>query len=156
MKKLALFLLLAALPLMAADNPSNIYAAGLSFNPASSPRVAGTGLYAHLMSDGSGTYAFTALDVVPTSSTLQVTTNVSAGVAQKLATIANIPFYAPVAAGLSVNGPSLGFQWSGGVLGSVKIKGSWHALIGARFQNSAVSGGSGYQLLPSVLFSWGQ
>lgn len=154
MKKLALVLMLLC-GLALAQNPANIYGVGAAFNPSVAPNVAGFGLYGHQLLDG--TYAVSMLDVVPLpNSPSVVTTNLSVGVAQKLATIAGMNFYAPAGVGFTVNGPNVGFQWNGGVMGSVKLKGNYRALLGFRFQKSAVSNGEGYQLLPTVAIAWGQ
>ena len=169
MKTLALLLTLVSLcgsginsaaqtPLPSAPSaqPSNVYAAGPSFNPTASPKIAGTALYARLASDGTGTYLFTVYDAIPTSTKqLSVTSNVGVGVAQKLFTIGKIPFYAPVAGGPSWTGSNIGWQWSGGILGAVRIKNNWHAYPSVRFSKSSVSN-SGYQIIPTVLFGWQQ
>src|SRR5258708_4681169 len=81
--------------------PSNVYAGGVTFNSSAAPRVAGTGLYARLISDGSGTYAFTVVDALPASvQPFTVTSNFSVGIAQKLFTVGNIPIFVPTAAGV--------------------------------------------------------
>lgn len=134
----------------------NMYAAGVSYNAGASPSVAGTGLYARLVAN-TGTYAFTALDVLPnTLKPLTVNTNVGIGVAQKIATIANIPVYVPTAAGISFNGANTGWQWNVGALASIKLKGNYYLMPTVRLVKSSVSNGTGYQPIAGVLFGWGR
>ena len=138
-----------------AQTPANIYAAGVSYNHGATPSIAGTALYAHSV-DSSGTYAFTVYDALPASTKpFTVTSNVGLGLAQKLFTIHNVPVFAPTSAGVSFTGSNTGWQWNGGIAASVKIKGNWHAYPTVRFLKSSV-GGSGYQVLPSILFGWAQ
>jgi len=159
MKRLFALLLLSALPALGQtlpSAPSNVYAAGVSFNSAASPRVAGTALYAHLASDGTGTYVFSVYDAIPTTTNpISVTSNVGVGVAQKLFVVGKIPFYAPVAAGVSWNGSNTGWQWSGGVMSAVKLnKSGWHVYPNVRFSKSSVNVGSGYMLIPGILLGF--
>jgi hypothetical protein len=141
----------------APDNVSNLYAAGLSGNPGATPQIAGTAMYAHLVNDGSGTYAFTVFDALPTTkSPFSVTTNMGVGVAQKLFTIGKVPLFIPTAAGVSFNGTNTGWQWNTGVLASIRLKGNWRVLPNVRVSKSSVSNGTGYQLIPGVLIGWGQ
>lgn len=165
-KKAGLILLAAALlcpPLHAQAIPEapaptqvqNLYAGGMSYSVGGSPAIAGTALYAHSLSDG--TYAFTAIDALPnTIRPFTVSTNIGAGVAQKIATIANIPIYVPTAAGISWSGSNTGWQWSGGVLASIHVKGPYYILPSVRFLKSSVSGGTGYQPILGILFGWGK
>jgi hypothetical protein len=137
--------------------PSNIYAGGISFNSSASPRIAGTGLYARLISDGSGTYAFTALDALPASvKPFTVTTNMSVGIAQKLFSVGKVPIFVPTSAGVSFTGSNTGWAWSTGALASIKLKNNWRVLPNVRLMKSSVSNGSGYQPIVGVLFGWGQ
>jgi hypothetical protein len=139
------------------DSATNIYAAGVSYNGAASPAIAGTGLYARLISDGTGTYAFTVFDALPTSvKPFTVSTNMGVGVAQKLFSIGKVPIFMPTSAGVSFTGANTGWQWSGGALASIKLKGNWRVLPNVRFVKSSVSGGAGYQPIAGVLFGWGQ
>jgi len=137
---------------------SNIYAAGLSYNSAAHPAIAGTALYAKLIADGSGTYAFTAIDVLPTSARpFTVTTNVSAGIAQKIFTIGKVPIFVPTTAGVSWSGTNTGWAWSTGALASIHVgKGGWHIFPVVRVAHSNVSNGSGVQPIVGVMFGWGQ
>jgi|SRR5579872_895504 len=135
---------------------TNLYGAGISFNNAGTPSLAGTALYAHALSDGSGTYAFTVVDALPTSyKPFTVTTNISAGVAQKLFTLKNIPIFVPTSAGISFNGTNTGWAWSTGALAPIKVKGNYYLMPSVRVVKSSVSNGTGYQLIPGILFGWG-
>ncbi len=139
--------------------PSNIYAAGLSGNPGASPAIAGTGMYARLVSPGSSTYAFTVMDILPQSTApFTVSTNIGIGVAQRITsvTIAGrvITLYVPTSAGLTV-GNATGWNWSGGGLLDVPLKNGWRLIPNVRFVKSNVAN-SGYQLIGGVMFGWGQ
>ena len=135
----------------------NVYAGGLSYNNSASPALAGSALYAHLLSGSSGTYAFTVLDVLPnTLRPFTVTTNISAGISQKLFTIGSVPIYVPTSAGVSFSGSNTGWAWSTGGLADVKLKGSWHLFPNVRLLKSSVSGGTGYQLTPGIMVGWGK
>ncbi|MCU1338857.1 MAG: hypothetical protein JWO19_4438 [Bryobacterales bacterium] len=137
--------------------PSNLYAAGVSFNSSASPRIAGTGLYARLISDGTGTYAFTVVDALPASiKPFTVTTNFGVGVAQKMFTVGSIPIFVPTSAGISYNGSNTGWAWSTGALASIKLKNNWRVLPNVRIVKSSVSNGAGYQPIVGVLFGWAE
>lgn len=137
--------------------PTNIYAAGVSFNNSASPAIAGTGLYARLISAGSGTYAFTAVDALPnTLKPFTVTSNFSGGVAQKVFTIGKVPIFIPSSAGISYSGSNVGWAWSTGALASIKLKNNWRIFPTVRIAKSSVSGGTGYQPIVGVLFGWAQ
>lgn len=143
----------------------NLYGAGASYNFGATPAVAGTALYAHLLTttdangqvSNTGTYAFTAVDALPTSiSPFNVTTNIGVGVAQKVATFGKIPVYMPAAAGISWKGTNTGWQWNGGVIAAIHLKSNYYIMPSVRFLKSSVSDGSGYQPIVGVLFGWGQ
>jgi hypothetical protein len=135
---------------------SNIYAAGISYNNAGSPAIAGTGLYARLVNDGSGTYVFTVVDALPTNlKPFTVTSNFGGGIAQRLFTIGKVPIFLPTSAGVSYNGTNTGWAWSTGALASVKLKGNWRIFPTVRIAKSSVSNGTGYQPIVGVLFGWG-
>jgi hypothetical protein len=140
------------------DEPvTNIYAAGISFNSSGSPSIAGTGLYARLISDGTGTYAFTVVDALPASvKPFTVTSSFGAGIAQKVFTVGNVPIFVPTSAGISYNGSNTGWAWSTGALAAVKIKNNWRIFPNVRIVKSSVSGGTGYQPIVGILFGWGQ
>lgn len=138
-------------------NVTNLYAAGVSYNHGATPQIAGTGLYARLIADGSGTYAFTVVDVLPNDvKPFTVTTNMGVGIAQKMFTIGKVPIFVPTSAGISVNGSNTGWQWSTGALASIKVKGNFRILPNVRLEKSSVSNGTGYQPIVGVLFGWGQ
>jgi hypothetical protein len=134
----------------------NIYAAGASYSINASPAVDGNALYAHSL-NSAGTYAFTALDALPaTLKPFTVTTNIGAGIAQKVFTLGSIPVYMPTAAGISWSGTNTGWQWSGGALASIHIKGNYYIMPSVRFLKSSVSGGTGYQPIIGLLAAWGK
>ena len=162
MKAIAISLLILGLahPSASAQTPApaltNIYAAGISFNNGASPAIAGTGMYAHLIADGSGTYAFTVVDALPTSlKPFTVTSNFGAGIAQKVFTIGSVPIFVPTSAGISYNGTNTGWAWSTGALASIKVKNNWRIFPNVRIVKSSVSNGSGYQPIVGVMFGWG-
>jgi hypothetical protein len=141
---------------VAAVDVVNLYAAGVSWNSSATPAIAGTGLYARKVAD-TGTYAFTAIDAVPnTLKPFVVTTNIGAGIAQRLVTIAGVPIYVPTAAGISFSGSNTGWQWNTGALASIKLKGNYFLMPTVRIVKSSVSSGTGYQPIVGVLFGWGQ
>lgn len=153
----ALLILSVAALAQTAAPPTNIYAAGVSYNDFGSPKLAGTALYARLVDASAGTYMFTVYDVLPTkTSPLTVTNNVGGGVAQKLFTLGKVPIYAPISADFSFNGQNTGWAWSGGAMADVKIKGNWRALPNVRLIKSSVNNNSGYQFIVGVLASWGK
>jgi hypothetical protein len=134
----------------------NLYAAGGSYSVNASPSVAGTALYAHAL-NVSGTYAFTAVDALPnTMKPFTVTTNIGAGIAQKVFTLGNVPVYVPTAAGISWSGTNTGWQWNGGALVAIKVKGNYYLMPSLRFMKSSVSNGTGYQPIFGLLIGWGK
>lgn len=141
------------------DNPlpQNVYAGGVSYNSGASPAIAGTALYARLVNDGSGTYAFTVVDALPVSvKPFTVNTNIGLGIAQKIVTIGKVAVFVPTSAGISWSGGNTGWNWSGGALASVPVKGNWYAMPNVRFVKSSVSSGAGYQLIGGAMISWGK
>lgn len=148
----------ACAPVSQAQTTTNLYAAGVSYNHAATPTVAGTALYAHAISPDTtgGMQAFTVLDILPTGETLNVTTNIGAGVATKVATIGTLPIYVPTDAGITLTGVNTGWNWSGGVMTSYRLPNrNVYILPSVRFLKSSVGGG-GYQLIPGILFGWGK
>src|SRR6185437_9544556 len=100
-----------------------------------------TALYAHALSN-TGTYAFSAVDALPnTIKPFTVSTNVGAGIAQRVATISGIDVYVPTAAGISWCGANTGWQWNAGALASVHVRGNYYVMPSVRFLKSSVSGG---------------
>lgn len=135
---------------------SNLYAAGVSFNSSGSPSIAGTGLYAHLLSDNSGTYAFTVVDALPASrKPFTVTSSFGAGIAQKVFSIGKVPIFIPTSAGVSYNGTNTGWAWSTGALASIRVKNNWRIMPNVRIVKSSVSNGTGYQPVIGILFGYG-
>lgn len=146
----------APAPASSSAAPTSFYAVGASGNTGGSPAIAGTALYAHAVS-GSGTYAFTVVDALPNSlKPFTVTTNISAGVAQQVFTLKNIPILVPTSAGISFTGSNTGWAWSTGGTAVIKLKGSWYLFPTVRVAKSSVSNGTGYQLIPGLLIGWGQ
>lgn len=136
--------------------PSSFYAIGGSYNPSASPSFAGTLLVAkNIAISGTNQLAFTVIDVLPVNlKTLTVSTNIGLGDAIKLATIAGHNVYAPTSAGVTYTGSNTGWNWSTGLAVPVKIRsGNWYAVPNVRVLKSSVST---YQLVPGVLFGWGQ
>lgn len=141
-----------------AQDVSNLYMAGGSYNAGATPAFAGTALYAHQINT-SGTYAFTMVDALPnTLRPFTVTTNFAAGIAQRIATIDGVSIFVPTAAGISYTGPNVGWSWStgAGVPFQLKKGSSWYLMPTARVLKSSVSNGSGYQPIIGLLFGWGQ
>lgn len=132
----------------------NVAAVGVSFNPGGSPKVAGTGLWARLVS-GNGTYAYTVVDALPSSAKpYTITTQVSAGMAQKLFSINGIDILVPTAAGVSWTGTNVGWSWTSGGIVAIKYKQA-RIMPNVRFLKSSVSNGAGYQVIAGILFGWG-
>ena len=154
MKIIALAIVLAC-AMRAQTAPSNIYAAGASWNQNASPQIAGSALYARAVSDS--TYAFTVVDVLPTTmKPITVTTQFGAGVAQKVLTINSVRIYVPTSAGVSYNGQNTGWAWSTGGMAVATVSGNWRIMPNVRVVKSSVSNGTGYQLIAGVMFGWGQ
>ena len=156
MKYLAILCLLVSAAF--AQTPiQNFFGGGVSYNNAGSPAVAGTAFFAKSVNDGSGTYAFTAVDLLPNSlKPLTVTTNISTGIAQKVFSIGKYNVYAPITAGLSFQGSNVGWAWTGGGLVPIKVKNNWYIVPSVRFAKSSVSNGTGYQLIPGIAVAWGK
>lgn len=155
MKKLILILILSLGAF--AQEPTSIYAIGPSFNSSASVAVAGTGLYAHKLTDG--TFGFTVVDALPNSvKPFTVTTNFSFGVAQKIVTLGKVPIYIPTSAGVSWNGVNTGWAWSTGALAYIKPRADKNYVImpTVRVAKSSVGNGTGYQPIVGILFGWGQ
>jgi hypothetical protein len=141
-----------ALPL-AAQQPANIYAAGISYSPAASPKIAGTALYARSISDSQ--YVFTIFDALPTTQPpYTVTTQVGGGIAQRVATIKGVPLYVPTSAGISWTGTNTGWAWTTGGMASIHIRDGWRIFPNVRVLKSSI--GTGYQWTAGVLFGRGQ
>lgn len=159
MKQFAILVVLLASAVLAFGQdaqPTNVYAAGVSYNQGASPAVAGSALYARALTDGSGTYAFTVFDALPASThPFTVTSNVGAGIAQKLFTVGSVNFYAPTSAGISFTGANTGWQWNTGLLASLPVKkGShWRLMPNVRLIKSSIGGG-GYQPVAGFMLGY--
>lgn len=137
-------------------NLQNVYAGGVAYSIGATPAVAGTALYAHLLTD-TGTYAFTAVDALPnTAKPFTVSTNFGVGVGQKVMTMSKAKIFMPTAAGISFNGTNTGWQWNGGIIASIPVKGNYFLMPSVRFLRSSVSNGAGYQPILGILVGWGQ
>jgi hypothetical protein len=134
----------------------NLYALGSSYNVNAKPSVAGTALYAHYIA-APGTYAFTAIDVLPnTVKPFTVTSNIGAGLAQKMFTIGRASLFMPTTAGISWTGANTGWQWSGGAAVVVSTKYGFYLIPTVRFLKSSVSGGTGYQPIVGLALGFGK
>ena len=155
---LVLFATVAFVSRANAQDASNLYMAGASYSAGGSPAFAGSALYAHELTT-SGLYAFTMLDALPSSKKpFTVTTNIGAGVAQKVVTIAGVPVFIPTEAGISYTGTNTGWAWSTGAAAIFKVKpfrdGNVYVMPTLRVLKSSVSGD--YQPILGVLFGWGK
>jgi hypothetical protein len=134
----------------------NFYAAGGSYNVGATPAVAGTGLYAHSISNSS-TYAFTAVDALPnTLKPFTVTSNIGAGIAQRVAALGKVGIWVPSSAGISWSGAKTGWQWNSGAMATIPLKNSFYLVPTVRMLKSSVSGGTGYQPIIGILVGWGK
>jgi hypothetical protein len=157
MKNFILFLLvIITSPIIAQTPILNFYGAGGSYNFNAQPNIAGTALYAHYITSP-GTYAFTVIDVLPnTVKPFTVTSNIGAGLAQKIFTIGKASLIMPTTAGISWSGTNTGWQWTGGGGVMVQVKDSFYVMPTVRFLKSSISDGSGYEPVLGVLFCWGK
>lgn len=140
------------------NNKTNYGAIGVSTNGSA---TAGTGMYARLLADSTGTYAFTVMDAVPSSyKPFIVTTSYGAGIAQKLFSIGSTNVFSPNSAGVSFTGSNTGWSWTTGILAAIPIKKSgWYVMPNVRAVKSNVAAtdpnATGYQLIGGVMFGWG-
>lgn len=154
--RLLTILILTCSSILAQATKENFAAAGISYNPGGSPSIAGTGLYARLVATASDTWAFTVVDALPASvKPFTVTSNIGAGIAQKVLTINNVPIFVPTTAGISWNGSNTGWAWSTGGLAIVSVKGDWKLVPSVRMLKSNVANGAGYQVIVGLAVGWG-
>jgi hypothetical protein len=146
----------AVVTICAAQTPvQNLYAVGGSYNINATPSIAGSALYAHLTIPSTSTYTFTAVDVLPTpSKPFTVTSNIGAGLAQKIFSISKADLYTPTTAGVSWTGSNTGWQWTGGAAAVIPIKRNFCLVPTVRFLKSSVSGGTGYQPIVGLSIGW--
>ena len=134
----------------------NFYAAGGSYSVNASPSIAGTGLYAHLVSS-SNTYAFTAVDALPnTVKPFILTSNVGVGIAQQVTTFGKVGIWVPSSAGISWSGSNTGWQWNSGAMATIPLKNNFFLAPTVRVLKSSISGGTGYQPVIGILVGWGK
>lgn len=148
------------LPPMTVQGPiQNIYAAGVSGSINATPPVAGTALYAHLLSADAGTYAFTVWDALPnTYKPFTVTTNVGIGIAQKAFSIGKYPIIVPTSAGIQWTGKNTGWQYNFGATTLIRLSPNkdYYLMPTVRVLKGSVSGGSGLQPIIGLNFAWGK
>ena len=143
-----------------ATDPVNLYAVGGSWNQSASSvtsqQYAATVMYARSQTER-GTYAFTALDLVPTSvAPITLTTQTSVGIAQRVLAVGGWNIYATAASGPSWTGTNTGWAWIAGGMASKAIgtKG-WRIMPNIRTIKSSVNGNSGVQLIIGVMAGYG-
>lgn len=159
--KLPVFILFVlgfmTLGMATAQGPQNIYGAGVSYSVNAKPSVAGTAMYSYKLTD-SNTYFTTTFDVLPnTIRPFTVSSNVGAGVAQKVATIANHNIYCLSTAGVSWTGSNTGWQFNGGCATAFKVGTQGFSIVPTfRFLKSNVTNGTGYQPVFGLLYVWGK
>jgi hypothetical protein len=134
-----------------ATEPINLYAVGGSWNQSASgitaQQYAATAMYARAQT-AAGTYAFTAIDLVPTSMTpVTLTTQTSVGIAQRVLSVAGWNIYATAASG----------AWLAGGMASHAVgKGNWRVMPNVRAIKSSINNNSGVQLIIGVMVGFGQ
>lgn len=132
--------MLVALPVHArAQDVSNLYMVGIAYNPSASPSIAGTGLYAHRLSDA-GTYSISFIDALPNpTKPTSVSTNVGTGIAQKIATIGTVPVYGLTSGGIAYTGTATSWQATAGFGAPIQFKPNWYVMPTFRVLKSPVS-----------------
>lgn len=149
-------LILLTLSAVAQDADREIWAAGLSISPESSPPVAGTAMWARQIRD-SNHYTFTVVDILATNRRpYAIENNVGIGVAERAFTIHHYAVFVPVSLDVSDSGPHLGWSWSAGGMVVIPWRAHWHWLPNLRVVHSNVSNGSGTQLLLGLMIGWEQ
>lgn len=144
-----------------AQEVSNLYMAGASFNNGGSQPVAGTALYAHEViaptdTYKGATYAFTVIDALPLSKKpFTVSTSVGVGIAQRVFTLGKADIFIPTAAGIQWTGANVGWEWNTGAGAMFRLPKSLYLMPNVRILKGSV-GGAGYQPIVGVLFGWGQ
>lgn len=133
---------------------TNIYGVGVSYNQGANPSISGTGLYAHTLND-SGTYVFSVIDILPNTLTpFTVSTNLGAGVAQKVLTTGTVSYYLPTTAGISITGANTGWAWTAGGMAVIPVKSNLYLMPTVRVLKSSVTNGTGYQPIVGLLLGW--
>jgi hypothetical protein len=134
----------------------NLYAAGVSYNVNAKPSISGTTMYGHLIT-APGTYGFVVMDVLPnTTKPFTVTSNIGAGVAQKMFSIGRASLIMPTTAGVSWTGSNTGWQWTGGLAVPIYLKSNLFLVPTFRYIKSSVSNGTGYQPIIGLAIGFGK
>jgi hypothetical protein len=136
---------------------ANYASGGISYNPGASPAIAGTVLYAKVLPGTSGTYSFSTIDALITSTRpFTVSTNVATGIAQKIFTIQGVGIFAATGAGISWTGRNTGWSYNGGFLTPIAInKNGLYVSPALRFIKSSVNQNSDYQVILSLMVGKG-
>lgn len=150
----------APTPAAVADAASaNFYAGGIAWNQSGNPQIGGNVIYGHEVSSDTvpHMYFVSILDILPTGNKpFTATTNIGAGVAQQVTTIAGFPLFYLATTGLTINGPNTGWNYDGGIATTFnpfkKKCPSCFLMPHARFLKASVSNGSGYQPIVGIDF----
>lgn len=137
---------------------SNFYGGGLSYINGGNPALSGTLIYAHPASTSTGTYLVTIVDVIPVATKpFTVNTNIGAGVAQRVATIASHDIYGITSLSLSEDSTNVGYSFTAGGGMPFKLKTSnWYAMPILRVYKSSITGSQGFMPQLGVVFAWGE
>jgi hypothetical protein len=153
-------LVITAVAAFGQTDQTNVYGFGIAWDQSASnitsQQYAVTAMYARAQTE-KGTYAFTALDIVPTSvKPVTVTTQTSVGVAQRVLTLNGWNFYATGATGPSWSGTNAGWAWIMGGMATHSIgKTGWKVMPNIRTIKSSINNNSGYQLIFGCMFGFG-
>ncbi|MFC6645464.1 hypothetical protein ACFQBQ_07665 [Granulicella cerasi] len=144
----------------ASQDVAKLYAVGGSYSPGASPAFAGTAMVA-IKIPNTSTYGVTIYDALPTSvKPFKITTNIGAGVAQKLTTIAGYDVFGTTSAGLTYTSTNTGWNATFGGAVMIPIKtlkdgSKLYLMPEGRGMKSSVSDGSGVQVIVGVQFALG-
>lgn len=151
--------------------PKSFAAAGVAWNQYASPQINVWGSYAHLVSASAGLYSFNSYDVTSVSrSPFRVQTSVRPGFAIYLRNFGRVYLFALGDAGIAVApaatdaippnpaappiaATNLGFAYSAGWMGVVRLGKGWSLVIPMRTFKSALSD---RQTIIEIGFGWGQ
>jgi hypothetical protein len=142
-------------------DPTNIAAIGGSWDQSASSmtsqQFAMTAMYARKQTQA-GTYAFTVLDVVPTSvKPITFTTQTSVGLGQCGLHLGSWNLCGTAAAGPSWTGNNAGWAWTWGGMAKHSLgKHGWMLMPNVRVIRSSVNNRSGSQMIVGALFGFGK